>query len=348
MVAKKECSICGSEISEKAKKCLHCHHWVDGSTWVSRLKISLKKNVADTGIPETIKKKVNPRIKKHAPEVGGVIGEIIVGAAEGLVEIFVMIVKFLGELMFKVWEVLKIIIFFSLVAAIIIFLAKEIITSIPNYSEKNFIEYIPQDYQIYDLYRINIDSDKQDEAILLLEQSDTYQPEFDLRGLPVKIQLLDYDGGKWSAKTIETTSEYPRQHFLDDPLKLISKDDQMWIVLKSANGSYDGLAPGVTVFNYEEHSGLEQLISSDSALTGIIDKEDQIYLVSCNWYEYLEDPSVKVAIEVLDLTGEEPYTYEIPTDLTCVDLEAQLGATSYSFLEDFELLENVLQTNGVL
>ena len=48
-----DCSICGNKIKKTAKKCTHCNHWIDGSTFFVRTAKAVQKNIEDTKIPQT-------------------------------------------------------------------------------------------------------------------------------------------------------------------------------------------------------------------------------------------------------------------------------------------------------
>jgi len=47
-----DCSVCGNKLKKTAKKCTHCNHWIDGSTFYSRFKENFTANIKDTGLPK--------------------------------------------------------------------------------------------------------------------------------------------------------------------------------------------------------------------------------------------------------------------------------------------------------
>lgn len=48
-----DCSICGNKVRKTAKKCTHCSHWIDGSTFLVRTAKAVQKNIEAAKIPQT-------------------------------------------------------------------------------------------------------------------------------------------------------------------------------------------------------------------------------------------------------------------------------------------------------
>lgn len=195
---------------------------------------------------------------------------------------------------------------------------------------------------------------------MLLQQSRSYQPEAEFKTLPVIIKVLDKKNGVLTAsqeRKIEGFSNYFPSLTAEDielpPYRLISKDDGDWLILKTVNNSFDGIANGVDIFSYSDDDGLfPVLFNADRkkqyALTSLIDKTDKVYLFSCNpWEIYSEmakEDELKMITEVIDLKGEQPKIYSMDLDIKCKTLEDELGQMDRI---EPDVLEKFLNENGV-
>lgn len=88
-----DCDVCGSKVKKTAKKCLHCHHWIDGSTFFSRSTKVIKKNIKDTKIPEFFgnsEKYIREEVKKFDYDLltNTMIGRFLILIAVGYAILF--------------------------------------------------------------------------------------------------------------------------------------------------------------------------------------------------------------------------------------------------------------------
>jgi len=211
---------------------------------------------------------------------------------------------------------------------------------------------IPDNYELYGTYYENLDDDRENEVILLLQQDRahiTNTEEF--KTLPVIIKVLDNKDGIWIASQNRKIEDYSNNFptNLGQPYKIF-KD---WIVLKTQSRSFDGVAYGADIFSYSEDLGLFPVIFNSErkrqyALTSLIDKTNKIYLLSCNpwemWSGMVEEDELKIVTEVIDLNGDQPKIYSMDLDIKCKALDDEFGQMNRI---EPDILEKFLNDNGV-
>ena len=204
---------------------------------------------------------------------------------------------------------------------------------------------IPNNYELFGFYYENLDDDKENEVILLLQQDRSYITNTEeFKTLPVIIKVLDNKNGIWIAsqdRKIEDYSNYfppsSEENDKEAPYRIFSKNDNNWIVLKTQSRSFDSVANGVDIFSYDEDLGLFPVIFNNErkrqyALTSLIDKTDKIYLFSCNPWAILPraispimENQLKIVAEVIDLSGQRPTISSMDLDIRCKMLEDEFG-----------------------
>lgn len=182
---------------------------------------------------------------------------------------------------------------------------------------------VPFGYMIYDIYSYNLDKDLENEYVVLYQESIDYSnsDRVDLpRTLPVIVSVQDYRFGEWqTSKMLKVMNDgayeqlsYEYQYLdiprgLDSPIEFHQYDDRNLFSVYSYNGSFDGKVSTVTIFEFDEFNGLEDLAYDERLLSthGVTHIEDRSYFVYCNWTDSDLINNLPLVIRWIDFGGDD-------------------------------------------
>lgn len=224
--------------------------------------------------------------------------------------------------------------------------------------------FVPLNYEIFEFYSENLDSDEENEILVFVQESSEYsrnrQLELGLtysgadyfRELSAKFFVLDFYDGKWNSTValdtggkspfIEAYYYKPVLEKMDNkPFVILDKGKGKWILVFSANYSFDGIAVSPGVFGYSDEDGLV-LISDFDDLFGmwVIDAEDKYYFIYCNVFD-----GSGLFVDELDLAGNSPLVsdYYLEDKIDCDYIFDSLDS-----IDDWKgQIEEIFESRGI-